>query len=144
MRKANRIHEFFCSRCGETTRGPYRPRDPDRKVYCPRCRRLAELERRHRRRRATSEPAVSVRIVDPPPRKTLVSPAELHLTRQKVLAETDVRLCDDFRPLPAKVPTNRMPGSDRVAILAARYAAGQELFHPEDLNAHDSVRLSFS
>jgi len=43
-----------------------------------------------------------------------------------------------IRPLPT-TPTDIPPGPDKVAVLAARYAAGEQLYHPRDATITDQT-----
>jgi hypothetical protein len=49
------------------------------------------------------------------------------------LEAADLNLDDAFEPRPAATPTHARPGSpEKIAVLEARAAAGEALFHPDD------------
>lgn len=50
-----------------------------------------------------------------------------------------------FKPRPASKPTTARPGTkDKVAVLAARVVAGEELWHPADVVIQHEPRVTVS
>jgi Zn finger protein HypA/HybF involved in hydrogenase expression len=100
-----------CMRCGVPVDGVSR----QHKV-CPRCRKL-------RKRAYNREHKAAQRAGQPSTRRT----------RQEILAEYDPRYADDYRAAPPDEPILDPPGSAaKIAALAARAAAGEELFDDRD------------